>query len=77
MEACRGVGMNTIKEELEEAEMVRVYRIMYGHDKLEKTKFLKMEEAREGAASRRFREKEVRRTLANERKPIRKRSFAN
>ena len=77
MEACRGVGMNTIKEELEEAEMVRVYRKMYGHDKLEKTKFSKMEEAREGAASRRFLEKEVRRTLANERKPIRKRSFAN
>ena len=75
-EACRGVGLNTIKEELEEADMVRVYRIMYGHDKLDKTKFWKMEEAREGAGRRRFQEKEVRRTLATERKPIRKRSFA-
>ena len=41
-EACRGVGLNLIKEELEVSDMTRVYRIMYEHDKVDKTIFWKM-----------------------------------
>ena len=51
--------MNTIEEELEEADMLRVFRIMNGNDKVEKTTFRRMAEAREGPGRRRFREKEV------------------
>ena len=76
-EACRGAGMNMIKEELEVSDMTRVYRIMYGYDKVDKSTFWKMEEAREGAGRRRFREKEVSRTVALQRKDIRKRTFAS
>ena len=76
-DACREAGMNLIREELDVSDMTRVYRIMYGHDKIEKTVFWKMEQAREGAGRRRFQEKEVTRTLAAQRKEIRKRSFAS
>ena len=76
-EACRKAGLNTIQEELDEADMVRTFRIMYGHDKLDKKVFWKMEEARPGAGRRRFREKEVKRTIADQRKAIRKNSFAS
>ena len=76
-EACRGVGLNMIKEELEVSDMVRVYRIMYNHGKVDKTTFWKLEKAREGAGRRRFREKEISRTVSIQRKDIRKRSFAS
>ena len=76
-EACRRAGMSTIQEELEEKDMVRTYRIMNGYDKIEKTTFWKMAEAREGPGRRRFKEKEVCRTIAAQRKAIRKQSFAS
>ena len=69
--------MNLIREELEVSDMTRVYRIMYGHDKIEKSTFWRMEQAREGAGRRRFREKEVTRMIATQRKETRKRSFAS
>ena len=76
-EACRRAGMSTIQEELEEKDMVRMYRIMNGFDKIEKTTFWKMSEAREGPGRRRFKEKEVCRTIAAQKKPFRKVSFAS
>ena len=76
-ESCRKAGLNTIKEDLEEADMVRVYRIMYGHDNIDKEIFWKMEEPRPGVGRRRFKEKEVKRTLATQRKAVRKTSFAS
>ena len=76
-EACKRAGMSTIEDELDEADMVRMYRIMNGHDKVEKTTFWKMAEAREGPGRRRFREQEVCRTIASQKKPIRKKSFAS
>ena len=59
--------------------MVRNFRIMHGHvmDKLEKNIFWKLEEARPGVVRRRFKEKELRRTVATQRKAIRKKSFAS
>ena len=42
-DAIREVGMNLIGEEIEVYDMTRVYRIMYGHDKIEKSVFWKME----------------------------------
>ena len=36
-----------------------------------------MEEPRQGAGRRRFKEKEIRRTIAGQRKDVRKRSFAS
>ena len=76
-EACRTAGLNTIQEDLDEADMVRAYRIMNGNDKLDKETFWKMEEARPGIGRRRFKVKEVKRTIAFQRKAIRKRSFAS
>ena len=76
-EACREAGMNLISEELEMSDMTRVYRIMYGHDKIDKSTFWKMEGPREGVGRRRFREKEISRTLAVQRRDVRKRSFAS
>ena len=58
-EACRRSGMNNIDDKLEEADMVRTFKIMYSNDKVEKTPFWKMAEAREGLGRRKFREKEV------------------
>ena len=66
-DACRAGGINMIEEELEVADMTRVYRIMYGHDKVDKVDksvFWKMEGAGAGPGRRRFREKEVTRTLS-------------
>jgi hypothetical protein len=76
-EACREAGMNLISEELEMSDMTRVYRIMYGHDKIDKSTFWNMEGPREGVGRRRFREKEISRTLAVQRRDVRKRSFAS
>ena len=78
-EACRKAVINSSQEELEEADMVRTFRIMHGHviDKLDKNIFWKMEEARPGAGRRRFKEKELRRTVATQIKAIRKKSFAS
>ena len=59
------------------SDMTRVYRIMYGHDKIDKSTFWKMEGPREGVGRRRFREKEISRTLAVQRRDVRKRSFAS
>ena len=50
---------------------------MYGHDKLDRNVFWQMEEARPGAGRRRFREREVKRSVATQRNAIRKRSFAS
>ena len=49
----------------------------YGHDKIDKEVFWKMEEARPGVGRRRFKEKEVKRTVATQRKVVRKTSFAS
>ena len=76
-EACREAGLNTIEEELDEADMVRVFRILNGNDKVDEELFWTREVAREGAGRRRFKEKEVRRTIAMQRKEIRKKSFAS
>ena len=76
-EACKEAGLNTVQEELDKADMVRVYRILNGNDKVDKKMFWTMEEPREGAGRRRFKEKEIRRTLAMQRKDVRKKSFAS
>ena len=66
-----------MQEELDEADMVRVFRILNGNDKVDKNIFWTIEEAREGAGRRRFKEKEIRRTVARHRKDVRKKSFAS
>ena len=76
-EACREAGMNTIEEELDEADLVRTFRILNGNDKVEKETFWKMAEARAGPGRRRFKEKEIQRTVALQRKDIRKNSFGS
>ena len=76
-DACREAGLNTVEEQLDEADMVRVFRIMNGDDKINKKMFWTMEEARQGAGRRRFKEKEIRRNIAGQRKEARKRSFAS
>ena len=76
-EACRKACMNTVEEELNMADMVRTFRIINGDDKLKKENFWKMEEARPGAGRRRFKEKEVKRTIATQRKDLRKKSFSS
>ena len=76
-EACREAGLNTIEEQLDEAVMVRVFRIMNGNNKIDKTMFWTMEEARQGDGKRRFKEKEIRRNVAGHRKDVRKKSFAS
>ena len=60
-----------------EADMVRVFRIMNGDDKIDKKLFWTVEEAREGAGRRRFKEKEIKRTVAVQRKDLRKKSFSS
>ena len=50
---------------------------MNGDDKIDKNIFWTLEEAREGSGRRRFKEKEIRRTVALQRKDIRKNSFAS
>ena len=75
-EACRRMGMNTIQDELDEADMVRTFRIMNGHDKVERATFWKMAEARAGPGRRRFCEKEIVRTVAAHKKAVKKRSFS-
>ena len=76
-EACMKASMNTMEEELNMADMVRTFRIINGDDKLKKENFWKMEEARPGAGRRRFKEKEVKRTIATQRKDLRKKSFSS
>ena len=76
-EACRKAGLNTIEEELDTADMVRTFRIINGNDKVNKEIFWQMEEARQGAGRRRFKVKEVKRTIAVQRKDIRKKSFGS
>ena len=75
--ACKDAGLNTVEEQLDEADMVRVFRIMNKNDNIDKNLFWNIEEAREGAGRRRFKEKEIRRTVAGQRKDVRKRSFAS
>ena len=65
------------EEQLNEADMVRVFRIMNGDDHIDKESFWTLEGAREGAGRRRFKEKEIRRTVAFQRKDLRKNSFAS
>ena len=57
--------------------MVRTFRIIKGHDKIDKSIFWSMEEARPGPGRRRFREYEVKRTVGTQRKVVRKTSFAS
>ena len=76
-DACRRAGKNMIKEELEVTDMARVYRIMNGHDDVDKYVFWKMEGAGAGPGRRRFREKEVTQTISIQRRAIRKCSFAS
>ena len=76
-ETCREAGLNTVEEQLMEADMVRVFRIMNGDDKIGKKIFWTVEEAREGAGRRRFKEQEIKRTVAVQRKDLRKKSFAS
>ena len=66
-----------MKEHLDEADMVCVFRIMNGDNKLDKKTFWTIEEARQGAGRRRFKEKEMRRTVAGQRSDVRMRSFAS
>ena len=75
-EACRRMGMNTIQDELDEADMVRTFRVMNGHDKVERATFWKMAEARAGPGRRRFCEKEIVRTVAAHKKAVKKGSFS-
>ena len=75
-EACRQAGMNMIEEELNEADMVRVFRILNGDDKIKKETFRQMEEARQGVGRRKFKKKEIQRTVAVQCRDIRKTSFA-
>ena len=79
-EACRRMGMNTIQDELDMvghgADMVRTFRIMNSHDKVERATFWKMAEARVGPGRRRFCEKEIVRTVAAHKKAVKKRSFS-
>ena len=76
-EACRKAGLNTVEEQLDEADMVRTFRIINGNNKVSKETFWQMEEARQGAGRRRFKEKEVKGTVATQRKDIRKKSFGS
>ena len=76
-EDCRRAGLNTVEEELEEADMVRTFRILNGDDHVQKETFWSMEEPRQGAGRRRFKEKEIRRSVGAQRKDIRKRSFGS
>ena len=76
-EACREAGINTLEEELDEADMLRVFRIMNGDDKVDKEYFWTLEKTSPGVGRRRFREKEVKRTIAVQRKDLRKKSFAS
>ena len=75
--ACRKAGMNTVEEELNEADLVRTFRILNGDDKVDKETFWKLEEARVGVGRRRFKVKEIKRTLALQRKNVRKTSFGS
>ena len=75
--ACRGAGLNMVEEQLDEADMVRVFRIMNGSDKIDKKSFWTMEEKRQCVGRRRFKEKEIRRTVVDQKKDARKRSFAS
>ena len=63
-EACRKAGLNRVEEELDMTDLIRTFRILNNNDKINKEKFLELEEAREGAGRRRFRVKEIKRTLA-------------
>ena len=50
---------------------------MNGYDRIEKEGFWQMEEARQEGGRRRFRRQEVRRSLAEQRTEVRKKSFAS
>ena len=76
-EACRKAGLNTVEEELDMTDLIRTFRILNNDDKIDKEKFWELEEAREGAGRRRFRVKEIKRTLAVQRKNARKTSFGS
>ena len=62
MESCREAGFNTLEKELDEADMRRVFRIMYKNHNVDNDYFGTLEEARPGAGRRRFREKKVKHT---------------
>ena len=57
--------------------MVPVFRIINGNNKVDEKLLWTREVAKEGAERRRFKEKEVRRTIAMQRKKIRKKSFGS
>ena len=53
-EDCRRAGLNTVEEELEEADMVRTFRILNGDDDVQKERRSRDKE-QAGAGSRRRR----------------------
>ena len=75
--ACRKAGLNTVEEELDEADLVRTFRILNGDDRIDKETFWKLEDAREGAGRKRFRVKKINRTVAVQRKNARKTSLSS
>ena len=62
MESCREAGFNTLEKELDKADMLRVFRIMNKNNNMYIKYFWMLEEARQGAERRRFREKEIKQT---------------
>ena len=85
-DAFREAGLNTLEEQLKEADMVRVFRILNGDDNIDKETFwtfwtlvlpISLEGPIEGAGRRRFEEKEIKRTVAQQRKNLRKNSFTS
>ena len=76
-EACKDAGLNTVKEQLDMADRVCVFWIMNGDNKLNNKTFCILEEARQGAGRRRFKEKDIRRTVAGQCKDVRKRISAS
>ena len=76
-DACKKAGLNSIEDELNEADMTRTFRILNGDDKIKKEIFWTLEKAREGAGRRRFKHNEIKRTVATQKKDVRKKSFGS
>ena len=64
-------------KDLDAADMIRTFRILNVNDNTKKETFWQLEEPREGAGRRRFKEKEIKRTIGTQRKDIRKRIFGS
>ena len=62
IESCREACFDALEKELDEADMLRVFRIKNKNNKVYNEYFWTLEEARQGAGRRRFREKKVKQT---------------